>query len=167
VETGFPKDHAQTKRRDHDAIPSHHDLKEEIPMANERNPNDPYRTNDPYRPNDPYRSNLTDDEVRRQSRLDNELQPDPELAEGPASGGKVAMFALAIAILLGAVFYGLNNTSVKQDGTSTAQNSSQTSPSAAPRVNTNPGTTTGSAPAQPPATAPAEMNRPSNPPASK
>ena len=136
-------------------------------MANERNPNDPYRANDPYRPNDPYRSNLTDDEVRRQSRLDAELEPDPELAEGPASGGKVAMFALAIAILLGAVFYGLNNTSVKQDGTSTAQNSSQTSPPAAPRVNTNPGTTTGSAPAQPPATAPAEMNRPGNPPASK
>jgi hypothetical protein len=132
-------------------------------MANERNPNDPYRANDPYRPNDPYRSNLTDDDVRRQSRLDNELQPDPELAEGPASGGKVAMFALAIAILLGAVFYGLNNTSVKQGDTSTAQNSSQTSP---PRANTNPGTTTGSAPAQPPATAPAEMNRPGNPPAS-
>jgi uncharacterized protein HemX len=136
-------------------------------MANERNPNDPYRANDPYRPNDPYRSNLTDDEVRRQSRLDNELPPDPELAEGSASGGKIAMFALAIAILLGAVFYGLNNTSVKQGGTSTAQNNSQTSPPAAPRVNTNPGTTTGSAPAQPPATAPAEMNRPGNPPASK
>ena len=138
-------------------------------MANERNPNDPYRANDPYRPNDPYRSNLTDDEVRRQSRLDNELQPDPELAEGPASGGKVAMFALAIAILLGAVFYGLNNTSVKQGDTSTAQNSSQTSPPATPRVNPSPGTTTGSAPAQPrsptPATAPAEMNRPANPPA--
>jgi hypothetical protein len=133
-------------------------------MANERNPNDPYRANDPYRPNNPYRP--TDDEAIRQSRLDNELQPDPELAEGPASGGKVAMFALAIAILLGAVFYGLNNTSVKQGGTSTAQNSSQTSP---PRANTNPGTTTGSAPAQPqsapPATAPTEMNRPANPPA--
>ena len=138
-------------------------------MANERNPNDPYRANDPYRPNDPYRSNLTDDDVRRQSRLDTELQPDPELAEGPASGGKVAMFALAIAILLGAVFYGLNNTSVKQGDTSTAQNNSQAAPPAAPRVNTNPGTTTGSAPAQPqsppPATAPAEMNRPVNPPA--
>jgi hypothetical protein len=131
-------------------------------MANERNPNDPYRANDPYRPNDPYR--LTDDEAIRQSRLDNELQPDPELAEIPAGGGKVAMFALAIAILLGAVFYGLNNTSIKQGGTSTAQSNSQTSP---PRANTNPGVTTGSAPAQqpPPATAPAEMNRPANPPA--
>ena len=55
----------------------------------------------------------TDDEIRRQARLnslDNELQADPELAEGPASGGKVAMFAIAIAVVLGAVFYGLNNT---------------------------------------------------------
>jgi uncharacterized protein HemX len=129
-------------------------------MANERNPNDPYRASDPYRPNDPYRS--SDDEVRRQSRLEGEMPPDPELAEVPPGGAKVAMIALAIAILLGAVFYGLNNTSVKQDGSSTAQNTSQKS---APRANINPGTTTGSAPAQLPATAPAEMNRPSNPPA--
>ena len=58
----------------------------------------------------------TDDEIRRQARLnslDNELQADPELAEGPASGTKIAMFAVAIAVVLGAVFYGLNNTSVQ------------------------------------------------------
>ncbi len=65
-------------------------------------------------------------EIRRQARLDNELQADPELAEGPASGGKVAMFAIAIAVVLGAVFYGLNNSTVNQAGTSpptsTAQN---------------------------------------------
>ena len=64
-------------------------------------------------PNDPYRADLSDDEIRRQARLsslDNELQPDPELAEGPASGGRIAMFAIAIAVVLGAVFYGLNNT---------------------------------------------------------
>ena len=132
-------------------------------MAYERNPNDPYR------PNDPSRSNLTDDDIHRQTRLENELQPDPELAEGPASGAKVAMFALAVAIIFGAVFYGLNNTSTKQGGTSsTAQNTPQTSSPAAPRANTSPGTTTGTAPAQPrspSATAPAEMNRPGNPPA--
>ena len=52
----------------------------------------------------------TDDDIRRQARLDSELQPDPELAEGPASSGKVAMFAIAIAVVLGAVFYGLNNS---------------------------------------------------------
>ena len=32
-------------------------------------------------PDDPYRSNLGDDDFRRPARLDNELQPDPELAD--------------------------------------------------------------------------------------
>ena len=114
-------------------------------MAYERNPNDPYRTN------------LADDEYRRAARLDNELQPDPELSEGSASGAKVAMFAIAIALVLGAVFYGLNNTSVQNAGTTPAQNTAQSSPPAAPpgmrdvtpRPNTEPGTTTGAAPARP------------------
>jgi hypothetical protein len=141
-------------------------------MANERNPNDPYRSN-PV--DDPYRSNLADDEYRRAARLDNELQPDPELAEGPASGGKIAMFAIAVAVVLGAVFYGLNNSSVQQSGPSTAQNTTQSSPPAAPPGmrdvtprNTDQGTTTGAAPARPqppPATAPGQMNRSGNPPA--
>src|SRR5229473_6955864 len=132
-------------------------------MAYERNPDDPYR------------SNLADDEYRRQARLNDELQPDPELAEGPASAGKVAMFAIAIAVVLGAVFYGLNNSSINQAGTSsTAQNTTQSSPPAAPpgmrdvtpRANTDQGMTTGAAPARPqmpPPTAPAQMNRPANP----
>jgi len=146
---------------------------EDLSMANERNPNDPNRGN----PADaPYRSNLDDDEARRQARLESELQPDPELAEGPANTGKIAIFAIAIAVVLGAVFYGLNNTTINQAGTSsTAQNTSQTSPPApppgmrdvTPRPNTDQGTTTGAAPARPqtPPTAPAEMNRPANPPA--
>jgi hypothetical protein len=136
-------------------------------MAYEPNPNDPYRASDPYR------GNLAADDVRRQARLDTELQADPELAEGPASSGKVAMFAVAIAVVLGAVFYGLNNSSINQAGTSTtAQNSAQTSPPAAPpgmrdvtpRANTEPGTTTGAAPAQPaqpPASTPPADNVPS------
>ena len=129
-------------------------------MANQRNPDDPYR------------SDLTDDDIRRQARLDSELQPDPELAEGPASSGKVAMFAIAIAVVLGAVFYGLNNSSINQAGTSppaqnTAQTASQSSPpgmrDVTPRANTDQGTTTGAAPTRP--SAPAEMNRSANPPA--
>jgi hypothetical protein len=131
-------------------------------MAHERNPDDFYR------------SNLADDEYRRQARLDNELQPDPELAEGPASGAKIAMFAIAIAVVLGAVFYGLNNSTINQAGTSSAaQNTTQSSSPAAPpgmrdvapRANTDQGTTTGTAPARPqtpPATAPAQMNPPAN-----
>ena len=119
-------------------------------MAYERNPNDPYRPN------------LTDDELQRNQRLDRELQADPELAEGPANSGKVAMFAIAIAVVLGAVFYGLNNSSMNPAGTgSTAtapatQNTAQTSPAApsgmrdvTPRNNTEPGMTTGAAPARP------------------
>jgi hypothetical protein len=120
-------------------------------------------------PNDPYRAPMTDDEIRRQARLnslDNELQPDPELAEGPASGGKVAMFAIAIAVVLGAVFYGLNNTTINQAGTTppekTAQTQTQTNPAAppgmrdvTPKSNNQPGMTTGAAPARPEQPAPA------------
>jgi hypothetical protein len=134
-------------------------------MAYERNPNDPYRPNP------------ADDPYRRAARLDNELQPDPELAEGPASGGKIAMFAIAVAVVLGAVFYGLNNSSIKQAGTSsTAQNTTQTSQPAAPpgmrdvpRANSDQGLTTGAAPARPqspPSAAPSgqDINRSGNPP---
>jgi hypothetical protein len=149
-------------------------------MANPRNPNDPYRS-----PDDPYRSNLTDDDIRRQASLDqasldSELQADPELAEGRVNGGRIAMFAVVIALVLGAVFYGLNNSSINRAGTSsTAQNTPQTSPPTVPpgmrdvtprANNAEPGTTTGAAPARPqtpPAAAPTatETNRSGNPPA--
>ena len=59
-----------------------------------------------HQPNDPDRSNMTEEEIRHQARLnnlDNDLQPDPELAEGPASGAKIAMFAIAIAVVLAAI----------------------------------------------------------------
>ena len=116
-----------------------------------------------YQPNDPYRANLTEDEIRHQARLnslDNELQPDPELAEGPASGTKIAMFAVAIAVVLGALFYGLNNTSVNQAGTTPSTQTAQTQPAnpagappgmrdVTPRPNNQPGMTTGAAPANP------------------
>jgi hypothetical protein len=120
-----------------------------------------------YNPNDPYRANLTDDEIRRQARLnslDNEIQPDPELAEGPASGAKIAMFAVAIAVVMGALFYGLNNTTVNQAGTTPTSQTAQTQPAnpaappgmrdVTPGRNTEPGMTTGAAPARPGAAAP-------------
>jgi cell division protein FtsN len=147
---------------------------EELIMANERNPNDPYRS-----PDDPYRAER-EDELRRAQRLDNEVQIDPELAEGPANGGKIAMFAIAVAVILGAVFYGLNNSTINQAGTaptsSTAQNTPASPPAAppgmrdvTPRTNTAPGVTTGAAPARPqtpPSSAPTgtDLNRSGNPP---
>jgi hypothetical protein len=133
-------------------------------------------------PNDPYRANLTDDEIRRQARLnslDNELPPDPDLAEG-RGGGKIAMFAIAIAVVMGALFYGLNNTTINQAGTTPSTQTAQTQPASppaappgmrdvTPRTNNEPGMTTGAAPARP-ATTPAaptssDMNKTANPPA--
>jgi hypothetical protein len=139
-------------------------------MANERIPNDPY---------DPYRSGLSDDNFGRQQRFENDMQVDPELQEGPASSSKIALFAVGIAIILGAVFYGLNNTSVKeaQTGTTptqTAQQQSSPQPPAGmrnvtPGPNSQPGMTTGAAPSHPtaPESAPkgTEIDRSANPPA--
>jgi hypothetical protein len=132
-------------------------------------------------PNDPYRAGLSDEEIRHQARLnslDNELQADPSFTEGSPSGAKVAMFAVAIAVVLGALFYGLNNTSVNQAGTSPENRTAQTQPAnpaappgmrdVTPRSNSQPGTTTGAAtnrptpPAAPPST---DMNKATTPPA--
>jgi hypothetical protein len=127
-------------------------------MATELNPNDPY---DRDHLKDPIRTNIG--ERRSPVEIDNDLQPDPELAEGPASSGRIAMFAVGIAIVLGLVFYGLNSTSTTQQNAATtpapssSQRSAETSPPAAPpgmrdvtpRANNQPGTTTGSAPANP------------------
>jgi hypothetical protein len=134
-------------------------------MANERIPNDPYRTG------------LSDDNFGRQQRLDEDMQVDPELQEGPASSTKIALFAVGIAIVLGAVFYGLNNTSVKEAQTTPpAQTAQRTNPQAPPGMrdvtpgpNSQPGTTTGMAPSHPtaPQAAPqgTEIDRSANPPA--
>jgi hypothetical protein len=83
-------------------------------------------------------------------RRDNELKADPQLVEGPASGTKVAMYAIAIAVVLGVVFYGLNNNTVdKADTTPPSETAQQTQPAnpAGPsgKTNTEPGTTTGAA----------------------
>lgn len=114
-----------------------------------------------YDPNDPTRAGMREDELRqaRFNRMDSELQPDPELAEGPASGGKVAMFAIAIAVVLGAVFYGLNNSSVKEASTAPPTQTAQTQPAnpaappgmrdVTPKSNSEPGMTTGAAPSRP------------------
>src|SRR5215469_9233430 len=124
-------------------------------------------------PNDPYRSGPSDDSFGRPQRFDNDMQIDPELQEGPASSSKIALLAVGIAIILGAVFYGLNNTSVKEAQTAPpAQTAQQTQPPKAnpqPGMNTQPGMTTGAAPSHPtaPQAAPkgTEIDRSANPPA--
>ncbi len=108
-------------------------------MAFERDPNDPNRIN-------------RDEELRRRQRLDNELQADPELMEGPASGGRIALFAIAILAVLGVVFYGLNNSSTNPTSTvqtppaTTSSTAAQNAPKTmTPNMNTAPGQTTGAA----------------------
>lgn len=155
-------------------------------MAHEPHPDDPYRARNPSRPN------RGDDDLGREARLERDLQMDAELAEGPASAGKIALFAVGIALVLGAVFYGLNNASMQRSATSstaqntapattqntapaTAQNAAPTSPPAAPpgmrdvtpRANTGSGTTTGAAPSQAPPPSSAPVGSINNAPASK
>jgi len=110
--------------------------------------------------NDPFHPKLSDDDFGRASRLDNEIQPDPQLQEGFASTGKVALFALALALVLGAVFYGLNNTTINNAGTTPpAQTAQQTQP------NNQPGMTTGSAMKRPapPASSPSGTDSANSP----
>ena len=120
-----------------------------------------------YQPTDPYRAPLSEEELRRQQRFDDPemMQSDPMIDEGSPSGAKVAMFAVAIAVVLGALFYGLNNTNVNTASTDQGARTAQTQPAspAAPpgmrdvtpkATNSEPGTTTGAAPARP-ATPPA------------
>jgi hypothetical protein len=118
-------------------------------MANEHIPNDPYRGG--------LGGSLGDENLGRPQRFNEDLQIDPQLQEGPASTSKVALFAVGIAIVLGAVFYGLNNTSVKDAQTTPTAQTAQQSPQPAPPgmrdvtpgQNTQPGMTTGAAPSRP------------------
>ena len=100
------------------------------------------------------------EEMRRRDRMEGEFQADPELAEGPASRTRVALYAVAILAVLGALFYGLNaanNSSQTASNTpSSAAPSSMAQSTPQPPVrnvtpgpNTSPGVTTGQAPSAP------------------
>lgn len=95
-------------------------------MAYERNPNDPYHPN-------------PENEDLQRAQMDRKLQADPELAEGPASSGRIAIYAIAAAVILGAVFYGLNNSSINPttEPTSTASSTTTPSSTANPKATTN------------------------------
>lgn len=112
-------------------------------MAIQRNPNDPFRGDD------------TESLRRTDRKIDNELQTDPELAEGPAGGSRLALFAIAIIAVLGVVFYGLSSPT--GTWTPTAQTTTP-APIANDTAATRPpvGQTTGSAvtPSSPSSTSP-------------
>ena len=128
-------------------------------MANEPRPDAPHRSPEDTRMRDP-------------APLAHEFQADPELTEGPASRRRIAIAGLAIAVVLGLVFYGLNSASMAPStpSTSTVSNpkispnapqpgenvaEQSTRPPDAPGVrdvtpyNNQPGVTTGAAPMHP------------------
>lgn len=106
-------------------------------------------------PNDPYRPASESpawSDPRNPSRLDNELQVDPELREGRAATGRIAAFAVAIVLVFAAVFYGLNSSSTNPGQPVAATQSTPVNQSMAP--NSGAGVTTGAAPASKPQSAP-------------
>jgi hypothetical protein len=125
-------------------------------MSNERIPTDPHERISA----DPYVDERLDDPIPRdpaprgRTGLEEEF-PDPETGERPMSTGKITLFALCVALVLGAVFYGMNHTGSDQASTTPTQTTAQTgtsppqAPPAArdvtPRANDQPGVTTGSA----------------------
>ena len=78
----------------------------------------------PINPNDPFNPLVHDTELNRRPRFEEDFPGDPELADGRAGGGRMAMFAVAVVVVLGAVFYGLNSGTNTADGTRTATQSS-------------------------------------------
>jgi uncharacterized protein HemX len=116
----------------------------------------------PNEPNDTSRSNFRDDPL--DARFEREAQVDPELSEGRASHAKVTLVALGIAIVLGVVFYGLNNSSVHEASMAPPAQTAQTAQTHPANPNNQPGTTTGAAtsrPAPPQASPKATQSNPS------
>jgi hypothetical protein len=113
-----------------------------------------------YIPNDPTRPTFSDDDLDRQSRFNDPLRFDPETAGASSDGAKIGLVAIALALLMGAVFYGVSRSNVNEAAnppSQTAQNQPGALPQAPPgmrdvtprRPNTDPGMTTGAAPSQP------------------
>jgi hypothetical protein len=112
-----------------------------------------------YIPNDPL--GHRDDDITRGSGFNDPLRFDPDTAGRPADGARIGLVALALALLMGAVFYGISRSNVNEAGNTpteqTAQNRQGAQPQAPPglrdvtprRPNTDPGITTGAAPNQP------------------
>jgi hypothetical protein len=99
----------------------------------------PHIPSDPF---DPQRSTANEHDPDREARLEREAQFNREFAEEPAGTGKHVLLALIVALLLGAAFYGLNNSSVHQASTNPPAQTAKTQPA---NPNSQPGMTTGSA----------------------
>jgi len=105
---------------------------------------------------DPNDLGRNQEEWRRGQTPGSELQADSGLAGGPAGGGRMALFTIAVIAILGVVLYGLNSpeptdTASNPPAQTTANNA--TAPSKV-SANSNSGQTTGAAPAPAPKAVP-------------
>ena len=80
-----------------------------------------------HRPDDPRHPASRDQQIENAARLNGDLQADPTLQAGRASGGRVFAYGIVALVLLGVVFYGLNNSSTAQNE---AASTSQSMPAA-------------------------------------
>lgn len=88
-----------------------------------------------HNPTDPQRPGRDNEDPRSSAQFDRELQADPQLQEGRASGGRMLAYGAAALILLGVVFYGLNSGSMNpNDATKTASQSTPTTQDSAPKA---------------------------------
>lgn len=86
-------------------------------------------------PNDPRRPDLDPADPRNQARFDTELQADPQLQEGRASGGRMLAYGAAAVVILGVVFYGLNSGSMNpNEATKSASQTTPTTQDSAPKA---------------------------------
>src|SRR5882757_2009244 len=96
------------------------------------------------------------EELRRREHIEGDFQLDPVLDEGPASRMRVGLYAVAIIVVLGALFYGLNaannssqtagNTPTSAAPSNMAQQNTPPQPpvrNVTPGPNASPGVTTG------------------------
>ena len=114
-----------------------------------------------YIPNDPTRPGFSDSDLDREQRFNDPLRFDPETAGSSGDGAKIGLVAIALALLMGAVFYGVSHSNVNEAANTPASQTAQNQPGALPpappgmrdvtprRPNTDPGMTTGAAPSQP------------------
>ena len=112
-------------------------------MAYRPNPNDPFITPPPG-----------DDYPRGTDPM---MSPDRFDDTGPVSGTRVALYAVAVLALIGALFYGMSTATNKDTASNpTPTNMAAQKPAAppavrdvTPRPNSEPGMTTGAAPSAP------------------
>lgn len=126
-----------------------------------------WRTEMAYRPNDPNDPFIRPLGDAPPPMTDPALEPTRYEEESGISGARIALYAVAVLAIVGALFYGMSGTTTTDRAgdppvSNMAAERPVTPPPAVrdvtPRSNTEPGMTTGAAPAQTPPATPAPAN---------